>query len=62
VRVVRHCRVSPACFIIQTHQPVLALNFLVFAGVGISRDSFSALVRITSRVIGKPSLRFLRIY
>jgi hypothetical protein len=53
---------SPARLIIRTHQPVFALNFPVFAGVGISCDSSSALVCITSRVIGKPSFRFSLAY
>jgi hypothetical protein len=46
----------------RTNRYLLVLNLPVFAGVGISRDSSSALVRITSRVIGKPSLRFSRTY
>jgi hypothetical protein len=61
-RVVRRRKVSPGHLIIRTHQPVLALNLPVFAGVGISRGSSSALVRIISHVIGKPSLRFSRTY
>jgi hypothetical protein len=56
VRVVWHYKASPACLIIRTHLPVLALNLPVFAGIGISHDSSSALVCITYRVIGKPSL------
>jgi hypothetical protein len=43
-RVVRRRKASPARLIIRTLQPVLALKLPVFAGIGISRHSSSALV------------------
>jgi hypothetical protein len=58
-RVVRSRKVSPPRFIIRMHHAVLAMSV---AGICIWHGSSSAFMRMSSRVTGKPSLRFSPTY